>query len=157
MRKTTKLLLRVTMLISATVFSSCTITQKHLDAPTSSVANNTEGGYIGTLGIGDSFEGYVFDKGAVDHYNALISMYGALPQTINNEAIGFVPALKSNDGVRQLADEMTLKIWHLSKPFAIKSDGLYLFDREHAKDYKLMRWWESNGVPRQTFLRSLIQ
>ncbi len=144
--------------IFAIVFlTACTITQHNSEPVTSTVGNNVEGGFMGELGIGDSFQGYVFQKGSIDHYNALIDLYGALPQTINDQSIGFVPALKANDGIQALAPGMMLKVWHLGQPHMLKSDGLYLMDREHAKKYKRMRGWEDNGLHRQTYLRTLTQ
>lgn len=153
----TKLPQLAMMLILALGCNACTISQQHAPSVTSTVGNNVEGGYLGMLYDGDVLQGYVFEKGAIDHYNALIEMYGALPQTINDESIGFVPPLKAGEGVTAFPPGQVLTIHHLKKTFTIKSDGLYLMDREHAKKYKLMRWWEDNSVPRQTFLRSIIQ
>lgn len=152
-----KLHLLATTLILAAVFSGCTVTQKNLPGVTSSVGNNVQGGFLGEWGIGSDFKGYLFEKGSIDHYNALVGMYGGLPQTINDEPIGFVPAIQFNDGVQALRPGLVITVWHLGKPVQMKSDGLYSMDREHAKKYKLMRDWEDNGIPEQSFLKAALK
>jgi hypothetical protein len=152
-----KLLLLATIVISALASSACSITQQHEQSVSSAVGNLPDGGYVGMLWTGGKFGGYLFVAGVLPHYNGLIDLYGGAPQTINNESIGFVPALKENAGVATMPAGQTLQVMHLKKVVSMKSDGLVLIDREHADDYKLMRWWEDNGVPRQTFLNGLLK
>lgn len=97
-------------------------------------------GVIGTYGVGRNFQGFKITPAGVNYYNALISEYGGLPQDTTGTGlmIGFIPALKANEGC------------------TLQPDGNYCMTEQAHLHYMTMIRWSSHSIKPQSWIKSVL-